>query len=254
MAVKPLVGAQLVRGHPLAQGLIAAWLFNEGAGSTVWDYSGNLRTASGSGDSWTAGPSGWVRSFSYNRLGGIAAGVAPWYTPPITVIARARTNNASNTHQHLAYDSRGDGGIGLGFGKDFNDMSFSVQAVHDVHGGSDPFDGEWHSIAGVITPEHYLRLYEEGVLVARADTVSTPAYQTDTLSIGYIDGDLDYVLYYNRALSASEIAQVTADPYCMFTRPDRWLRVFDFGGITRYPAAHRTHVWRNGPITYIGGT
>lgn len=25
-------------------------------------------------------------------------------------------------------------------------------------------------------------------------------------------------------------------------------------GATRYPAAHRTHVWRNGPITYVGGT
>lgn len=26
------------------------------------------------------------------------------------------------------------------------------------------------------------------------------------------------------------------------------------GGAGRYPAAHRTHVWRNGPITYVGGT
>jgi hypothetical protein len=25
-------------------------------------------------------------------------------------------------------------------------------------------------------------------------------------------------------------------------------------GATRFPAAHRTHVWRNGPITYVGGT
>ncbi len=38
---KPLLGQRLNRAHPLAKGLLACWLFNEGSGNRVYDYSGN---------------------------------------------------------------------------------------------------------------------------------------------------------------------------------------------------------------------
>ncbi len=38
---KPPVGIQLNKQHPLAQGLVGCWLFNEGAGLRVNDLSGN---------------------------------------------------------------------------------------------------------------------------------------------------------------------------------------------------------------------
>lgn len=39
--MKPPVGATLKTAHPLANGLVGAWLFNEGTGTTLNDYSGN---------------------------------------------------------------------------------------------------------------------------------------------------------------------------------------------------------------------
>lgn len=39
--LKPSRGAQLNQIHPLARGISGYWLFNEGCGSQVWDYSGN---------------------------------------------------------------------------------------------------------------------------------------------------------------------------------------------------------------------
>lgn len=39
--IKPLRGTQLNKTHPLSRGLKAAWIFNEGTGQDVHDYSGN---------------------------------------------------------------------------------------------------------------------------------------------------------------------------------------------------------------------
>ena len=66
-------------------------------------------------------------------------------------------------------------------------------------------------------------------------------------------GNIDFVVVYNRTLSADEVAWLAAEPYAMFTRPDRWRRVFDFGesgGIIR-PRGPRT--LRVGPRMILGG-
>ena len=38
---KPPLGSRIDTGHPLAQGLVACWLFNEGGGTLVRDITGN---------------------------------------------------------------------------------------------------------------------------------------------------------------------------------------------------------------------
>ena len=39
--LKPPLGARLIPGHPLANGLVGCWLMNEGSGNKVYDLSGN---------------------------------------------------------------------------------------------------------------------------------------------------------------------------------------------------------------------
>ena len=39
--IKPVLGTRLDSRHPLSQGLVGCWLFNEGAGTSVADLSGN---------------------------------------------------------------------------------------------------------------------------------------------------------------------------------------------------------------------
>ncbi len=44
MPTKPIRGIQLNKSHPLARGLVGAWLMNEGTGDKVFDLSGNGNT------------------------------------------------------------------------------------------------------------------------------------------------------------------------------------------------------------------
>ncbi len=49
---KPPLGTPLIPGHPLAQGLVADWLFNEGSGDRVHDATPNNTPAILTGYSW----------------------------------------------------------------------------------------------------------------------------------------------------------------------------------------------------------
>ncbi len=59
--VKPDVGSQIDPEHPLAQQLVRYWLFGEGTGSVIYDYTGGSYGGKGTlalnNTSWGAGPS-----------------------------------------------------------------------------------------------------------------------------------------------------------------------------------------------------
>lgn len=55
---KPFRGIQLNKTHPLARGLVACWMFNEGTGNKVFDYSGNGYDGTIVGPVWKPGKSG----------------------------------------------------------------------------------------------------------------------------------------------------------------------------------------------------
>lgn len=82
------------------------------------------------------------------------------------------------------------------------------------------------------------------------------APDTGTGSRFYMPGAIGTASVYSRALSADEIRALYAAPDLPIWRPRRGISLALLGesAATRYPAAHRTHVWRNGPITYVGGT
>jgi hypothetical protein len=57
-----------VNGPPVSGGLVGAWGFNEGAGATLGDSSGNGRTGAVTGATWTAGKYGQALNFDGNDM------------------------------------------------------------------------------------------------------------------------------------------------------------------------------------------
>ena len=90
--VKPAVGAQINREHPLAKGLIAAWLFNERGGNKVFDYARRISDGTISGALYT--PTG----LKFN-------GVSDVVTVPILAIGSTFTFYVILRPSNLAGDS-----------------------------------------------------------------------------------------------------------------------------------------------------
>src|SRR5437870_4623894 len=59
---KPGRGAQLDTSHPLARGLVRAWLFNEGGGN-VFDIAGRTTGTITNAPTWQSGRLGWELDF-----------------------------------------------------------------------------------------------------------------------------------------------------------------------------------------------
>lgn len=242
MAVKPLPGAQLDRSHPLAQGLLGCWLMNEGSGLSVYDYSGNdNHGVLTNGPTWVAGPDGGALSFD-----GVNDRIRVVDFPSVEI------NNGGATWMCRVYIPAGSLGDDDEFFRQTPDgmyirtNGFKMEYVAMEHGavprtisyskGYIP-TGRWVTIASVVYGDQ-VSTYYDGNLDSIVDTGKTD-YRSGSGELGISDSPGGgealralwlYAAIYSRALSADEVAWLTAEPYCMFARPDRWLRVFDFGG------------------------
>jgi glucose/arabinose dehydrogenase/chitodextrinase len=211
----PVASATTASGPP-GGGLVAAYGFNEGAGTTVADASGNGNTGTISGATWTgAGRHGGALSFNgVNALVAIpgstslnvstAMTLSAWIQPTAaqsgwrTIMQRevdAYFLNASNDTGPLRPSGGGtfNGGVGWITGTTANPVNVWTHVALTYDGAM-------------------LRLYVNGAQVAsgaQGGSIQTP---TTPLRIGgnvpygeYFQGLIDEVRVYNRALSVTEI-------------------------------------------------
>jgi len=201
--------------------------------------AGNTQSYPGSGTAWTDlsgnGNNGTLTNgptFSSNNKGIITFDGANDYViltrPPelvnggsITVALWARWTTTGTTVStiQVLLDNNHSGSPNQGFVlQDRPDLSktltFSVNA--GVSGAQSTFqvgDGTWRHIVGT-NDQSTTRLYIDGVLNAQASQAGLNVVQPN-LSIGYwqftpgryLNGSIPQVLIYNRALSATEVAQ-----------------------------------------------
>jgi hypothetical protein len=197
-------------------GLVAAYNFNEGSGSTVNDASGKGNTGTVSGTTWSAsgkyggalsfnGTSSWVTvndSPSLDLTNGVTleawvklATVSGWQA----VVIKETASDLSyalyaNTDQSLPAGTLNAGGTDL-----------------NLYGGTKLTANTWTHLATTYDGAN-VRLYVNGIEVrSQAITGSMPV-TTNPLRIGgdavwgeYLNGVIDEVRVYNRALSAAEI-------------------------------------------------
>lgn len=261
--MKPPLGYEIDWSHPLVQSeneedgpsLAACYLMNEKGDTQIRDLTGNGNTGTFVNDThWVAGPDGPAIDFDgtndYINLGNfLGAGissltVAIWFKPDILIGRHALINQWGDSGDRvftLEYGTAGDGKLEFTISK--TGAAF-FRASEDV--GSITASIEYN-IVGVYDNSNVL-VYAEGQLRKLGAAVSGDLFneEVEPIKIGEMStggGANDYngtfdkaYVWVNRALSASEVAQLHRDPYA-FIRPILPIEYMSFeaaGGIVPY--------------------
>lgn len=232
---KPILGTQLNWSHSLNKGLVGFWLFNEGHGNKVNDLSMNNNTGICTGmadpptivSGWNPGRTGTTLAFdgvnNYVEINNMIV------ENKLTFSGWINLNKITGT-QMIYMDRKQSPDRGLQIYANNASLTFLITDVTTTKSTTISgilTTGGWHHIAWTIDLTNDVgRVYYDGVQLG-ADinyATITEFYNVEKVYIGkhlwsgtyWLDGKIDEVRIYNRALSASEIQQLYAEPYCMF--------------------------------------
>jgi hypothetical protein len=207
-----------VVSEPLA-GPVAAYAFDEGAGATTADRSGNNFTGALTATTWTtAGKFGNALSFNGSSSWiTVADAPALHLTTGMTVEAWVNPGaSMSGTWREVLYkEGAGTFAYALYANTSSNhpDIGYSTSSGAEKHeqiGAALPVN-TWTHVAGTFDGAA-LRLYRNGTLAGTLKTTAAIGATTGALRIGgsaiegeFFNGRIDEVRIYARALSASEI-------------------------------------------------
>jgi hypothetical protein len=230
---KPPQGTPLDPAHPLAQGLVAAWAFNEGTGTPI-ELVGRSYPAASAGFAWSSGQYGPAGAFNGSTTNLVYA------MPPTTgVISLAGSCSMANTGNAGTAVTRGINSIWAvynagGSGFEWRGASATVRntipqsslaagvrfswGVADTGVGTNATNGSTMYLNGAAVP-------------AGGSSGNAPPAPSSGAAIlgsygggGYFGGTQEYIYIWNYALSAAQMAAVAANPWQIFApRPFGWL-------------------------------
>jgi hypothetical protein len=224
---KPMLGRQVNKGHQLGD-FVGAWFMLEGAGNKVYDISGNNHigtfSAGAASPRWTSGLFGPAINFD----GGdnidcgtsiIAAGQVVM-SGQWTALCWAKTDDNSQSLDMLDFGDLA-GHVGLGITSATGDLKI-VSGGETPNDGSDFNNDTWYQ-AVFMHDGTDLIAYLNGVFDYSVTPTGSNWQSATEFHIGSrlgLDaqwlGDIDHVIVWNRLLTASEIAQLYREPFCMF--------------------------------------
>jgi glucose/arabinose dehydrogenase/PKD repeat protein len=196
-------------------GLVAAWSFNAGSGTTLLDVSGNGRTGTISGATWSTqgkygnalsfdGVNDWVTVADHNSLD-LTTGLtmSAWVFPTATTGVRdILIKEGSNVDIYNLYARNGAGRP---------ESNVFVGGLNRVAEGAPLPANTWTHVAGTYDGA-VLRLFINGVQAASQSIAGAISVSTGPLRIGgnsiwgeFFQGRIDDVRIYNRALTQGEI-------------------------------------------------
>ncbi len=264
--LKPARGIQINKSLPLARGLVACWLFNEGSGDKVSDLSANTLTGTILGGTWVSGKYGSAISFDesndYITIPSHAKLEWPdgswsvwiWYylsdntgTAYQYILSHRSTSDTPNVNLFIYEAGEGEP-ANINKWKVYlkdNDGTL-VEAIATTAIGA---DSKWHLLglqrdtsAGEI--QIWIDTKKD---ISKADTNVNAITTNYQLEIGrradgnanrYFGGLISHVLKYDRALSVSEIALLYREPF--YVLEHRLRQVFCYvtaGGIVNFEGA-----------------
>jgi len=234
--LKPTRGIRLNKSHPLARGLVGCWLFNEGSGNKVFDLSGNNQTGTLQADAhFEAGKYGSVIDFDGDDYISVVTN-RDIGNGSYAIVSRIKTGTDVTGSTRVILGKRNTAGR-YPFELEINNYiinktqlgvnRFDGTSSEKVLSGTDAIANKDYWVAGTWDGTN-LKLYVDGILKNTVDASALgDSSNTDNYSIGareksgselHWDGKINYVYLYNRALSASEIALLYREPFCMFDR------------------------------------
>lgn len=207
---------EIYDGAPLDTGLVGHWTFDEGSGTTAYDRSGNGNNGTlTNGPIWTTGQLGGALSFDgVNDF--VDMGDVLDLSPDYTIVAWFNSNSLLGAQRIVFKDSPyalslNDGGSGRL--RHFNRSQSSI--ITDGIPAQIATGVYYHAVASFDSASHIRVLYVNGVVSRQTSGVVGVTANTATpFRIGgsgsgyFFNGQIDDVRIYNRALSASEIAEL----------------------------------------------
>ena len=244
--LKPTRGICLNRNHPLSRGLVGLWLFNEGSGGQVFDLSGNRNTisfaAGAASPSWGSGQFGPVLSFDGGDYAFAPDNPSLNPSNQLTIVVWVKQTNIGTTEVWVGKEGSSTNRSYYlrcyTAGPNVNTIQLVLSSDGTTFntwqsGNSIMTAGVWNQIVAVYnSSESEPRLYFNGKHIPGSWAAgSMPASlfnNSAQLELGtrrngdeFFTGLLDIPLIYNRALSASEVALLHREPFCMFERVNR---------------------------------
>ncbi len=219
---KPMLGRRINRSHPNAHGLVGAWLRNEGSGNTVADLSGNgnheIFGAGAASPSWIAGDLGTAVAFGVGDTSTISSANNFGIIDTTTIVVGVKFNSLSVDQRVLSdADDNFNNRIRHDSGPTRWEIHFDRGTANAVLYTHTPVLNQLYHIA-FVNRAGFQGFYIDGIF--KASTADNDAL-TNTDSNAYIlgsnlNGSIEYLYLYNRALSASQIAQLYREPFGMF--------------------------------------
>jgi hypothetical protein len=224
---KPPRGTLVNKSHPIARGLVACWLLNEGGGNTLFDVSGNGKNlAKNSAATWVIGEAG----FGYDQDANESTSIADFHVNNITLETRvihqsARNGNTAyngivakwvtgsdcwflgaNAGGFSFWVSTSGGDYGIDTGTFTNGVLFHEVGTYDGETSRLYVDGL--ELSTNATPSGNLNTY----------TTATWLGRQQSSTARWFPGTIFYVRIWDRALTAVEVRWLYEEPYAMFER------------------------------------
>jgi len=228
--MKPQLGSQLNCEHPLAAGLVAYWPMNEGGGQAIYDLSGNNNTGTITNAVWRPAKFGNGLYFdgtgdyakiepcpdSLKFVGGKFTVVA-WIYPQEDAFNIICGNDQNTSSGGWAFAQYTTGSLLLYIASAFKQSTTNILTLN-----------AWNQV--VVTYDNSIkicRFYVNGVFINQPSAFAYNLGYTAgrPFAIGIdprnyagqeYNGLIDNVMIYKRALTASEIAQLYREPFCIF--------------------------------------
>lgn len=220
---KPPLGSQINWGHPLANGMLGCWLFNEGGGSKILNiasplYHGTLTTNGLTDTTWKGGLYGLVVSHSNAHTSNGVTIPALTSTTTHTLATWVKLTSIASSYQNLLGNS-GTSGYWTLSGK-LNSYTGAADKLSTTAVST----GVWvfwicSVLAGNAT------FYLNGV--ADGTATGIPSYPfngmlCDNGASEQFTGSMSHqYLWVGRALTASDARTLYTDPFCMIQFPRR---------------------------------
>ena len=229
---KPHPGLQINWANPSSKGLVAFWLFNEDSGNIVFDLSGGNTGTFGAGaasPSWTAGKFGSCLSLDGGDSLIITENINLDGFAQMSLFIWCQAASGAQVDDWAILFHKAAISYYIAQNGSINQLTYYIKTggVADSIAGATPFwDGNWH-LVGSTDDGTWFRAYEDGIEVASLeksgpvlDSAFNPYVGSQGGSENFFDGKLDLPMIFNRALSASEIAELYREPFGMFVKDD----------------------------------
>ena len=225
LLTKPRPGVALQRQHPLARGLLARYLLNEGNGTLLFDLV-SLRnhavlTNMDPATDWVGSPRGGALDFDGTDDFGLSAISGVNGAGSGSMVAWFKTTTAQTSRIVSAPQiSASTDGLQIGLsGATTILASVNSTAPNATTATVTYEDGKWHQLVGVYDGAAII-VYFDGVRKASAAATGTIFAAAGELNIGrfgtlgsYFTGQIEDVRVYNRPLSPEEVVALYVAPY-----------------------------------------